>query len=75
MRELAAITPGPYLHIGGDEVEALTPAQYAAFIERAQDIVYRYGKTMVGWEEVGNARLRPTSIAQPSCSASSLLKR
>ena len=64
VRELAAMTPGPYLHIGGDEVEVLSREQYARFVERVQDIVYKYGKTMVGWEEVGKARLRPTSIAQ-----------
>ena len=64
VRELAAMTPGPYIHIGGDEVEALSNAQYARFVERVQDIVYSAGKTMVGWEEVGKAKLRPTSIAQ-----------
>jgi hexosaminidase len=64
VRELAAITPGPCLHIGGDEVEALTREQYARFVERAQDIVHKYGKTMIGWEEVGKARLHPTSLAQ-----------
>jgi hexosaminidase len=64
VRELAAMTPGPYIHIGGDEVEALTRAQYTRFVERVQDIVYKHGKTMVGWEEVSKAKLRPTSIAQ-----------
>lgn len=64
VRELAAMTPGPYLHIGGDEVEALTHEQYAQFIERVQGIVARHGKTMIGWDEVGRARLRPGSIAQ-----------
>ncbi|MBW3656975.1 MAG: family 20 glycosylhydrolase, partial [Gemmatimonadetes bacterium] len=64
IRELAAITPGPYIHVGGDEVEALTPADYARFIERVQEIVGRHGKRMVGWEEVAKARLRPTTIVQ-----------
>jgi hexosaminidase len=64
VRELAAMSPGPYLHVGGDEVAALTDEQYARFVERVQDIVYAHGKTMVGWEEVGKARLRPTTIAQ-----------
>ena len=64
MRELAQMTPGPYMHIGGDEVHALLPAQYVHFVERVQDIVHKYGKTMVGWEEVGHARLLPTSVAQ-----------
>ncbi len=64
VREIAAMTPGPYLHLGGDEVAVLTPAQYAAFVERVQDIVARHGKTMVGWDEIGRARLRPGTIAQ-----------
>jgi hexosaminidase len=64
LRELAAMTPGPYLHVGGDEVEALSHEDYARFIDRVQDIVRKHGKTMVGWEEVGRARLRPTTLAQ-----------
>jgi hexosaminidase len=64
VREIAAMTPGPYFHMGGDEVHVLSKEQYVKFVERVQDIVYKHGKTMVGWEEVGNARLRPTSVAQ-----------
>lgn len=64
VRELAALTPGPYLHVGGDEVEKLTPEQYARFIERVQEIVARHGKRMVGWEEVAQARLHPTTLVQ-----------
>lgn len=64
VREIAAITPGPYIHIGGDEVQALTPAQYAGFIERVQDIVSKYGKRLVGWDEIHKASLKPTSVVQ-----------
>lgn len=64
VRELAAMTPGPYVHIGGDEVEVLNHAQYTRFVERAQAIVRKNGKTMVGWEEVGKAKLQKGSIAQ-----------
>ena len=64
IRELAAITPGPYIHAGGDEVEALSPAEYARFVERVQEIVGRHGKRMIGWEEVAKARLRPTTLVQ-----------
>ncbi len=64
VREIAAITPGPYFHVGGDEVEALTHEQYARFIERVQTIVHRYGKKMIGWEEITKARLAPTTVAQ-----------
>lgn len=76
MRELSAMTPGQYIHIGGDEVQTLTPDQYIRFIERVQNIVYKYGKTMIGWEEITKARIRPTTIAQQwkSDSATAALK-
>jgi hexosaminidase len=64
VREISALTPGPYFHIGGDEVEALTHEQYARFVERAQEIVNRYGKRMIGWEEIYKARLQPTTLVQ-----------
>ena len=51
------MTPGPYLHIGGDEVEALTHAQYATFIERVQDIVaqVRQDDDRLGGDRAGAA--------------------
>ena len=64
VREISAMTPGPYFHIGGDEVQSLTNQQYVKFVERAQAIVNKYGKKMVGWEEITKARLLPTTIAQ-----------
>jgi hexosaminidase len=64
VREIAAMTSGPYYHVGGDEVEKLTPAQYKQFIERVQTIVQKHGKEMVGWDEVAAADLLPTSIVQ-----------
>ena len=39
LSELAALTPGPYLHIGGDEADTLSAGQYATFMNRAQPIV------------------------------------
>ena len=71
-RELAAMTPGAYLHIGGDEAHSTTHDQYVRFVERVQDIVYAHGKTMVGWEEISASRLRPTTIAQQWKSDSAL---
>jgi hexosaminidase len=64
VREIAALTPGPYFHVGGDEVETLTREQYARFVERVQEIVGRHGKRMVGWEEIVKARLRPNTLVQ-----------
>ncbi len=70
--EVAAMTPGPYLHIGGDEAHQTSPTAYAAFIERVQAIVSQHGKTMVGWEEIGRARLAPGAIVQHWHSADAL---
>lgn len=53
--EVAALTPGPYLHIGGDEVETLSTADYAAFIERVQAIVAGKGKTTMAWHQAAVA--------------------
>jgi hexosaminidase len=64
VREISAITPGPYFHVGGDEVQALTHEQYVRFIERAKAIVNRNGKRMVGWEEITKARLDANTLAQ-----------
>lgn len=62
--EIAAITPGPYFHIGGDEVKALTTEQYNKFIERVQDIVTKHGKRMIGWEEIAHAQLKASTLVQ-----------
>jgi hexosaminidase len=64
VRELAALTPGPYIHIGGDEAAATKPAEYTSFVERVQEIVRAHGKGMVGWNEVARARLLPASVVQ-----------
>ena len=62
--EIASLTPGPYFHIGGDEVKTLKPEQYNAFVERVQGIVQSHGKQMIGWDEIAPTKLLPTSIVQ-----------
>jgi hexosaminidase len=64
VREIAAMSPGPYFHVGGDEVKTLTPEQYARFIERVQGIVQSHGKYMIGWDEIAPVKLLPTTIVQ-----------
>lgn len=64
VREIGALVRTPYFHIGGDEVEKLTHAQYRAFIERVQTIVNRHGKRMIGWGEIAPAALDPGTIVQ-----------
>ncbi|GIH20366.1 beta-N-acetylhexosaminidase [Rugosimonospora africana] len=62
--ELAALTPGPYLHIGGDEASSTTAADYASFVNRVQQIVAAHGKTVLGWHDIANATLLPSTVAQ-----------
>ena len=64
IREISALTPGPFFHVGGDEVKKLSEADYAQFINRAQDIVERHGKRMIGWDEIALAGLHPGSVVQ-----------
>ncbi|GAB2787466.1 beta-N-acetylhexosaminidase [Rhabdobacter roseus] len=64
VRELAALTPGPYIHLGGDESHVTKMEDYIPFVNRVQDIVQAHGKQLIGWDEVTNASLKPTSVAQ-----------
>ena len=62
--QLAALTPGPYLHIGGDEAQSTSAADYATFVNRVQAIAAAHGKTAIGWHDVVNATLLPSTVAQ-----------
>ena len=62
--ELTALTPGPYIHIGGDEAKSTPDEEYRRFIKRIQEIVVAHGKTTIGWAEIGAAPLLPGTIAQ-----------
>jgi hexosaminidase len=53
LTELAALTPGPFLHLGGDEANVTPADQYAAFINRVQPMVTGKGKAVVGWHQIG----------------------
>ena len=62
--ELAALTPGDYIHVGGDEAFQTDDADYAAFIAEVQAIVSEQGKMMVGWEEIAKAPLTTPVVSQ-----------
>ncbi|MEU8264552.1 family 20 glycosylhydrolase [Micromonospora sp. NPDC048999] len=53
--EVAALTPGPWLHIGGDEAFKVKGEAYTGFIERAQELVAATGKTVIGWHQLAPA--------------------
>ena len=62
--ELAAITPGEYIHIGGDESHSTPLEDYIPFVNRVQQIVLKHGKKVVGWDEIANASLVENSAVQ-----------
>ena len=64
VREISELSPGPYFHIGGDESHVTEKDDYVYFVERVQDIVSKYNKTSMGWDEVATAKLLPGNIAQ-----------
>lgn len=64
IRELAEITPGPYIHIGGDESLSTPMEDYIPFIERVQQIVLKYGKQVLGWDEIANTKLASGTVIQ-----------
>ncbi|MER5749763.1 beta-N-acetylhexosaminidase [Streptomyces sp. NPDC002088] len=64
VRELAAITPGRSLHIGGDEAHSTSHADYVKFMDRVQPIVAKYGKTVIGWHQLTGATPAQGALAQ-----------
>jgi hexosaminidase len=65
LAEIAAMTPGPYLHIGGDETMATSAADYVKFINSTEAVVKSLGKQMIGWDEIVKTdSLDASSIAQ-----------
>ncbi|HZD70252.1 MAG TPA: beta-N-acetylhexosaminidase [Actinomycetes bacterium] len=68
--QLTAMSPGPYYHLGGDEVPAslLTADQYNAFIDRESQIIEARGKIVMGWADISSAGFdqpgAPQAVAQ-----------
>jgi len=64
IKELAAMTPGPYIHIGGDESHSTKRKDYIYFVDRVQDIVQKHGKQMMGWDDITAGNLKSNAVAQ-----------
>lgn len=74
IQELAAITPGPYIHIGGDESHVTAKEDYIYFVNRVQKIVAKHGKIMVGWDEIAQGDIGPETVVQQWNSAGNAQK-
>jgi hexosaminidase len=62
--ELAALTPGDYIHIGGDEARSTQPADYIDFVHKLTQAVTTHGKIPIGWAEISKAPLSADVVAQ-----------
>ncbi|MCS4275220.1 hexosaminidase [Mycetocola sp. BIGb0189] len=65
LSELAEISPGPYLHIGGDEAFGMPDEQYADFVRLLHAHVRSLGKRVIGWQEAARAEVfEPSDVLQ-----------
>ena len=62
--QIAVITPGPYISVGGDEASGVSGSDYANFMTWAQQDVDKYGKTAIGWDSIINSTLAPSTVAE-----------
>jgi len=61
---VAAIFPGPFLHIGADEPRGMPDEEYAAYVRRLRRLVRSLGQRPLGWQESARAGLGPDDIVQ-----------
>lgn len=64
IREISALSPSPYFHIGGDESHATPKKDYIHFIEKVEKIVQKHGKQAIGWNEIAQANLSTSTVGQ-----------
>ena len=64
VRELAASTPGGYLHVGGDEALSTSADDYATFMGKVLPIVAEHGKEAIGWQEIARTPVPPGTLVQ-----------
>ena len=61
---VAAMTPGPYIHVGGDETPQATTAEYDAYVSAAGAATTAAHKTLIGWHQLGQGTLPAGSLLQ-----------
>jgi hexosaminidase len=64
LREVAALSPGPYVHVGGDEAESTSAEDYRTFMTRVLPLVTKYGKRPIGWHEMAAVELPAEAIPE-----------
>jgi hexosaminidase len=64
LTELAELTPGEYLHLGGDEAHSTTEPDYVKFFERVLPMAEALGKKVAGWHEFLKATPATSALPQ-----------
>ncbi|WKB81504.1 family 20 glycosylhydrolase [Cellulophaga lytica] len=64
VREISAISPGPYFHLGGDESHVTKKKDFKKFILKVSKIVESHGKTPIGWDEIATTDIKNNAITQ-----------
>lgn len=64
VRTLVDHTPGPFIHVGGDEAFGMDGDAHIAFVERAVAALRAAGKKTIGWQETSRADIGSEHIAQ-----------
>ena len=62
--ELADITTGDYIHIGGDESHSTKKDDYIYFIDKAIAVVKSHGKKVIGWDEIAHSEIGEETVVQ-----------
>lgn len=52
IREVSAISPSKYFHIGGDEADSTPKKGYDYFVGRVAEIAQKHGKIPIGWDPI-----------------------
>ncbi|MEK2491467.1 family 20 glycosylhydrolase [Kitasatospora purpeofusca] len=61
---VADLTPGPYVHLGGDETPQATQDEYDSYVKAATDATTARKKTAMGWHQLGQSPLPAGSLLQ-----------
>jgi len=64
LREVAALTPGEFIHIGGDEALVTTDPDFIEFMDKVLPLVAKHGKRASGWHEFVKASPDASAVPQ-----------
>jgi len=64
LAEVAELTPGPWIHIGGDEPLVIPGERYATSVATAEKLVRDSGKKAIGWNEFVRGSQHTESLIQ-----------